>query len=203
MTRIAIILGSTRPGRRGENVARWVADVATRYAADTDTTFEVIDLADHDLPVLDERVPAIMGDYHGAHTRRWAETIAPFDGFVFVTPEYNHSVPAALKNAIDYLFAEWSDKAAGFVSYGLHGGTRAVEHLRLILGELKVADVRTQVVLPMHTDFQITDPLEPGEFVPGPHQEPTLRLMLDEVVEWAEALSRLRAAKARLEEASA
>ncbi|GAA1269963.1 hypothetical protein GCM10009609_36280 [Pseudonocardia aurantiaca] len=114
---------------------------------------------------------------------------------MFVTPEYNHSVPAALKNAIDYLFAEWNDKAAGFVSYGVHGGTRSVEHLRLALGEVKVADVRTQVALSLFTDFEITDPTEQGVFRPGPHQEETLGELLDEVVAWSRALAPLRSAR--------
>jgi len=195
MTHIAIIVGSTRPRRRGDLVGRWVAEVAHRHVVERgeDATFEIVDLADYMLPLLDEPLPAIFGDYRGAHTTRWAQCIGSFDGFVFVTPEYNHSVPAALKNAIDYLFAEWNDKAAGFVSYGLHGGTRAVEHLRLALAELKVADVRTQVALSMHTDFEITDPTERGAFSPGPHQEPTLTQMLDEVVDWSRALAPLRA----------
>ncbi|MGA8117667.1 MAG: NAD(P)H-dependent oxidoreductase, partial [Actinocatenispora sp.] len=112
--------------------------------------------------------------------------------FVFVTPEYNHSMPGALKNAIDFLYAEWSNKAAGFVSFGLHGGTRAVEHLRLVLAEVKVADVRTQVVLSLFADFEIDDMSQPGTFTPGPRQEATLTRMLDEVVAWSGALRPLR-----------
>ncbi|MER5422578.1 NADPH-dependent FMN reductase [Streptosporangium roseum] len=145
MIRIAVIVGSTRPGRRGEAVARWVAEVAGRHAAVTagEATVEVVDLAEYGLPLLDEPVPAAFGQYRNAHTVRWAATIDSFDGFVFVTPEYNHSVPAALKNAIDFLYAEWNDKAAGFVGYGIQGGIRAVEHLRLTLAEVKIAGVQT------------------------------------------------------------
>ncbi|MDQ3628512.1 MAG: NAD(P)H-dependent oxidoreductase [Actinomycetota bacterium] len=194
MTRIGIVLGSTRPGRGGEMVARWVEDVARRHAHD-DTTFEVVDLADHSLPLLDEPLPAIFSDYRAPHTRRWADTIGSFDGFVFVTPEYNHSVPAAL-NAIDFLFAEWSDKEAGFVSYGFDGGTRAVEHLRLVLAELQVAGVRTQVALSLRTEFELDDPIEPGVFSPGPHQEPNLTRMLEEILDWSRALAPLRASDA-------
>jgi NAD(P)H-dependent FMN reductase len=195
MIRIAVIVGSTRPGRRGEAVARWVKKLADQHvtAVSGDVTFELVDLADYRLPMLDEASPAMLGQYAGVHTVRWAETIRSFDGFVFVTPEYNHSAPAALKNALDYLFAEWNDKAAGFVSYGVHGGTRAVEHLRLTLGELKVADVRSQVALSMFTDFEITDPTEPGLFRPGSHHERTLHELLDEVVAWSQALAPLRA----------
>ncbi|REE96422.1 NADPH-dependent FMN reductase [Thermomonospora umbrina] len=196
MIRIAIVTGSTRPRRRTAVVARWVAEVAGRHPAVAagEAAFEVVDLAEYGLSVLDEPVPALFGDYRNPHTHRWAETIASFDGFVFVTPEYNHSAPAALKNAIDFLFAEWNDKAAGFVSHGVHGGTRAVEHLRLIMTELRVANVRSQVALSVFTDFEITDPTEPGVLTPGPHQEPTLNELLDEVVTWSRVLKPLRTA---------
>ena len=198
MTRIAVIVGSTRPGRRAEVVARWVKDVADRHPAvvSGDAAVELLDLAEYDLPLLDEPAPAIFGQYDNAHTVRWSETIKGFDGFVFVTPEYNHSIPASLKNAIDYLFAEWNDKAAGFVSYGVHGGTRAVEHLRQVLGEVKVADVRAQVALSMYHDFEITDPTLPGTFAPGEHQEPTLLDVLDDLIAWSSALADVRAANA-------
>ncbi|WP_344439026.1 NADPH-dependent FMN reductase, partial [Actinomadura bangladeshensis] len=99
-----------------------------------------------------------------------------FDAFVFVTPEYNHSFPAALKNALDYLHAEWQHKAAGFVGYGTSGGIRAVEQLRQIMGELKVPDVPTQVALSMFTDFTFTGPvgpIEPGTCTPAPHHADT------------------------------
>ncbi|GLW11242.1 FMN reductase [Microtetraspora sp. NBRC 13810] len=193
MTRIAIVIGSTRPRRRGAAVARWAAGVADRHAGG-EVAFEIVDLAEYGLPLLDEPVPALFGEYQHAHTARWAETIGSFDGFVFVTPEYNHGVPAAMKNAIDFLFAEWHDKAAGFIGYGVHGGTRAVEHLRLTMAELKVATVRGQVALSLFTDFEITDPTQPGLFTPGEHQEPALTEMLDEVVAWSRALAPLRAA---------
>ncbi|MDX6240594.1 MAG: hypothetical protein QOG10_5414, partial [Kribbellaceae bacterium] len=114
-----------------------------------------------------------------------------FDGFVFVTPEYNHSTSGALKNAIDFLFAEWNNKAAGFVSYGAVGGARAVEHLRLVMGELKVADVRAQVALSLHTDF-----INFSEFNPGAHQTDALTAVLDEVVSWSGALATVRTAAA-------
>ncbi|MFI7611046.1 NADPH-dependent FMN reductase [Nonomuraea terrae] len=195
MIRIAVVIGSTRPRRRSAVAARWVGEVAARHHAVTagEATFEIVDLAEYGLSVLDEPVPALFGDYHHAHTHRWAQTISSFDGFVFVTPEYNHSAPAALKNAVDFLFAEWNNKAAGFVSHGVHGGVRAVEHLRQIMTELQVANVRTQVALSAFTDFEITDPAEPGTIAPGPHQEPTLNELLDEVIAWSGALKKLRA----------
>jgi NAD(P)H-dependent FMN reductase len=202
MTRIAIIAGSTRPRRRAGMVARWVAEVARRLQPGGEgTTFEVVDLAGYALPLLDEPAPAAIGEYANPHTREWARTIASYDEFIFVTPEYNHSTPAALKNAVDYLFAEWNDKAAGFVSYGLHGGIRAVEHLRLTLAEVKVACVRTQVALSLFSDFDITDMTQPGVLAPGRHQEPTLDRMIGELVAWARALAPLRDPAGSLTEA--
>ena len=188
--RIAIITGSTRPGRRADQVAYWVHRLATDHAPNAE--FTLVDLADQGLPLLDEPMPAAIGDYQNPHTRAWAATVDSFDGFVFVTPEYNHSMPAVLKNAVDFLFTEWNDKAAGFVSYGLHGGVRAVEHLRGTLAEVKVACVRTQVVLSLFTDFTITDMSEPGTFTPAEHHPDLVARMVDEVIAWAGALRTLR-----------
>jgi NAD(P)H-dependent FMN reductase len=184
MTRIAVILGSTRPGRRGEQVASWVMDHARRRP---DAEFELVDLLDHPLPHLDEPLPPMMGQYQNAHTQDWAATIGQFDGFVFVTPEYNHSTSGVLKNAIDFLYAEWNNKAMGVVSYGSVGGTRAAEHLRLIAGELQMADVRTNVALSAFTDFENFTKL-----APGPHQAQALDTLFGEVIAWSEALAPLR-----------
>ena len=128
-----------------------------------------------------------MGQYSKPHTKTWAAKINSFDAFVFVTPEYNHGTCAALKNAIDFLFKEWNDKAAGFVGYGGSGGVRAVESLRLIMGELKVADVRAQVQLSMFTDFENF-----SVFKPGPTKEKSVNDMLDEVIVWGTALKNVR-----------
>jgi len=184
MTRIGIILGSTRPGRRGEVVAKWVLEVASKRG---DADFELIDLADYPLPHLDEPMPPSMGQYQNQHTKDWAATISRFDGFIFVTPEYNHSTSGVLKNAIDYLYAEWNNKALGVVSYGAVGGARAAEHLRLIAGELQMADVRTNVALSMFADFRNFTNFEPGE-----HQSLALDVLLGEVIAWSEALAPLR-----------
>ncbi len=116
--------------------------------------------------------------------------IASFDGFIFVTPEYNHATSGALKNALDYLYNEWNDKAAGFVGYGGNGGTRAVENLRLIMGELKVADVRTQVALSLFNDFENFKELKPAQ-----HQEKTVNEVIDQVIAWSGALKTLRTDK--------
>ncbi|ANJ12032.1 MULTISPECIES: NADPH-dependent FMN reductase [Streptomyces] len=185
MTKIGIILGSTRPGRNGEAVARWVLDVASKRG---DAEYELVDLLDYKLPHLDEALPPSMGQYSQPHTQEWARKIASFDGFVMVTPEYNHSTSGVLKNAIDYLFAEWNNKAVGFVSYGAMGGARAVEHLRLVAGELQMADVRAQVGLSLFHDFENFSVLKPGD-----HQVDALGAVLDQVLAWSGALAPLRA----------
>ncbi|WP_027945979.1 NADPH-dependent FMN reductase [Amycolatopsis taiwanensis] len=189
--RLAVVVGSTRPGRRALKVAEWVRDRAAAQLRER-AEIAVFDLAELKLPLLDEPMPAAIGEYRNAHTKRWAQLVDSCDGFVFVTPEYNHSMPAALKNAVDFLFAEWNDKAAGFVSYGLNGGTRAVEHLRLTLAEVKVACVRSQVSLGLFTDFDIPDMSEPGTLAPAGHHDGVLERMLDELVDWSAALRPLR-----------
>lgn len=184
MLKVAIITGSTRPGRKSEAVARWVYGIAAKRS---DASFEVVDIAAFDLPLLDEAVPPSMNQYAKPHTKAWAAKIATFDAFVFVTPEYNHATSGALKNAIDFLFREWNDKAAGFVGYGSVGGARAVEHLRLVMGEIKVADVRAQVALSLYTDFENFSTLKPG-----PQQEAAVNAMLDDLVPWGQALQTMR-----------
>lgn len=182
--KIAIILGSTRPGRNGEAVAKWAYEIAAQRG---DAEFELVDIADFKLPHLDEAIPASMGQYANDHTRAWAEKVASFDGYLFVTPEYNHSTSGALKNAIDFVYGEWNNKAAGFVSYGSVGGTRAVEHLRLIMSELQVATVRAQVALSLATDFE-----NYSTFTPGDHQKAALGTTLDQLVSWTKALRTVR-----------
>jgi NAD(P)H-dependent FMN reductase len=184
MIKIAIILGSTRPGRNGEAVAKWVHEVAYER---TDAEFELVDIKDFNLPLLDEPMPPIMGQYSKPHTKAWAAKIGSFDAYVFVTPEYNHGTSGALKNAIDFLFAEWNNKAAGFVSYGGASGARAVEQLRLNLAEVQMATVRNQVLLSMYTDFENF-----SVFKPGPTKEQSLNEMLDQLIAWGSALKTLR-----------
>jgi NAD(P)H-dependent FMN reductase len=183
LTKIAIILGSTRPGRNGEAVAKWVLEKAS---ARTDATYELVDLADYPLPHLDEAMPPSLGQYANDHTKQWASKIDEFDGYIFVTPEYNHSTSGVLKNAIDYLYSEWNNKAAGFVSYGSVGGTRAVEHLRLVAAELKMATVRSQVALSLFTDFENF-----STFKPGPQHDAGVEALFEQVEEWAGVLAPL------------
>ncbi len=182
--RIAIIIGSTRPGRVGEAVAQWVHDIAS---ARSDAGYELVDLKDFNLPLLDEPVPPSRGQYSKEHTKAWAAKVASFDGFVFVTPEYNHGIPAALKNAIDFLYKEWNNKAAGFVGYGGAGGARAVEGLRLVMGEMQIADVRQQVMLSLATDFE-----NYTKFKPAASQAQAVGAMLDQLAAWATAMRGVR-----------
>jgi NAD(P)H-dependent FMN reductase len=184
MIKIAIIIGSTRPGRVGEAVGRWAFQIAGQRK---DAEFELVDLKDFSLPLLDEPMPPSMRKYSKPHTKVWAEKIGSFDAFVFVTPEYNHATSGALKNAIDFLYCEWNNKVAGFVSYGGAGGTRAVENMRLIMGELQVADVRSQVMLSLVTDFE-----NYTIFKPDPRHEKSVNEMLDQVIAWGGALKILR-----------
>jgi NAD(P)H-dependent FMN reductase len=187
MIRVAIITGSTRPGRNNEAVARWVYGIAKRRK---NAELELVDIADYHLPLLDEPVPPSMGQYQHEHTKAWAAKIASFDAYVFVTPEYNHGISGALKNAIDYLYKEWNNKAAGFVSYGSAGGARAVEHLRLVMAELMIADVRAQVMLSLFTDFE-----QFSKFTPDPRHEKALETVLDQVIAWGAALQGVRSGR--------
>ena len=184
MTKIAIITGTTRPGRNNTAVAQWVLEQASQR---TDAQFELVDIADYNLPVLDEAMPAGYQQYANAHTKAWSAKIAEFDGYIFVTPEYNHSITGSLKNAIDYLSAEWNNKAAGFVSYGSMGGVRAVEHLRNIASELQLAHVRNQVMFSLFTDFENF-----SEFKPTEQNASTLAPMLDQLVPWTRAMQSVR-----------
>lgn len=197
MTRIAIITGSTRTYRRGKAVADWALETA-RQIAPEGVEVELVDLADFDLPVLDEPASGAWGIYAHEHTKRWSEAIASYDGYVFVTPEYNHGVPGPLKNAIDFLYSEWNHKAAGFVSYGVNGGVRAVEQLRQIAAELKLADVSAQVALNTFTDFDyhgidITEPTVTGRFAPAERHVGDLASLLEDVALWSRALAPVRA----------
>jgi len=184
MLRIAIIIGSTRPGRNGEAVGKWAYDIARKR---DDAEFELVDIADFNLPLFDEPIQPIFGQYIHDHTRTWSRKIASFDGYVFVTPEYNHGTCAALKNAIDFLYQEWTNKAAGFIAYGSTMGARAVENLRLVMAELQVATVRVQVGLSLFTDFENFSVFKPDEM-----QKKYVNDMLDQVIAWSGALLPLR-----------
>ncbi|WP_121611041.1 NADPH-dependent FMN reductase [Mesobacillus foraminis] len=176
--KIGIILGSTRQGRVSPKVGEWVKGIADQRG---DADYEIVDIADYQLPFLgttDGTEPGIAA---------WNEKLASLDGFVFIVQEYNHSITGALKNAIDFAREAWYNKAAGIVSYGSTGGARAAEHLRGILGEVKVADVRTHPTLSLFTDFE-----NMTEFKPADLHLTNVNAMLDEVNDWSKALKTLR-----------
>lgn len=175
---IGIILGSTREGRLSPQVGNWVKQLAD---ARGDANYTIIDIAEYKLPLLGEN----GNDASGA--AGWSEAVAKQDGFVFITQEYNHSITGSLKNALDYLREEWNNKAAGIVSYGSVGGARAAEHLRGILGELMVADVRVHPALSLFTDFE-----NGAELKAAPVQADSVNQMLDQVIPWATALKTIR-----------
>ena len=175
---IGIILGSTREGRLSPQVGEWVKGLADKRG---DANYTIIDIADYKLPLLGEN----GGDASGA--AGWSEAIAAQDGFVFIAQEYNHSITGSLKNALDYLRIEWNNKSAGIVSYGSVGGARAAEHLRGILGELSVADVRVHPALSLFTDFE-----NGAELKAAPVQADSVNQMLDQVIPWAAALKTVR-----------
>lgn len=178
MLKIGVILGSTREGRLSPQVGEWVKAVAEKRR---DAEYEIIDIANFKLPLLGE--PG--GDTSGV--AEWSQSVAACDGFIFIVGEYNHSITGALKNALDYLRVEWNNKAAGIVSYGSVGGARAAEHLRGILGELLVADVRVHPALSLFTDFENGTVFKPKDV-----QADSVNQMLDQLVPWATALKTIR-----------
>lgn len=181
--KIAVIIGSTRPGRKGAVVADWVlARAAGRPAAE-------YELVDYPLPHLDEPLGAKAGPdgYSKDHTKAWAAKIDGYDGYVLVSPEYNHSTSGVLKNAIDYLYTEWNNKAAGLVSYGGVGGARAIEHLRGVLSELQVAHVQQQISFSLFTDFEKFTTFTPAEM----HSD-AVEVLFDQLEKWAAAMRAIR-----------
>lgn len=181
--KIAVVLGSTRPGRKGKAVADWVVE----QAQGRDASYTLVDLADYPLPLYDETNHPMMGQYEKEHTKAWSQTVAAYDGYIFVTPEYNHSTSGVLKNALDYLQLEWHNKAAALVGYGAVGGTRAMEHLRAILSELQVAHVRQSLAFNLFTDFENF-----STFKPAQTHDAYAKTLFDQLEAWAAALKPLR-----------
>ena len=183
---IQIIVGTTRPNRVGLNVAKWFKDIADSR---NDMTFELLDLADINLPLFDEPHSPSMNNYEHDHTKQWSKVIARADGYVFVTGEYNHSIPASLKNAIDYLYHEWNHKAVSFVSYGGMGGVRAVEHLIGVANELKMVSVRERVQIIEVWSALDENGVPKTEYIKG---DPST--LLDELSWWTAATMHARGA---------
>jgi NAD(P)H-dependent FMN reductase len=151
--KIGIIIGSVRDDRKGDDVGSWVNQHA--QSRNTDTTYELIDLRQFDLPVLTSAtVPgAAKRQYDDERVTRWSQTIDACDGFILVTPEYNHGIPGGFKNAFDVIYPEWVKKAVAFVSYGAASGFRVVEVWRLVVGNADMYDIRAQVAFSTFTDF--------------------------------------------------
>ncbi|WP_010096498.1 NADPH-dependent FMN reductase [Ornithinibacillus scapharcae] len=184
MLKIGIVLGSVREGRNGEAVANWMLNFA-KNRNDEGVEYELVDLANYDLAMLGSKASQTE-EAQGA-AKAWSEKMASYDGYIFVTPEYNHAIGGALKNALDYLNPEVNNKAAGFVGYGSLGGTRAHENLRLILGELQVADVRTAVTFSLMADFENFSVFKPADY----HAD-NANTMLDQVIAWSRVLKTVR-----------
>ena len=158
-------------------MAKWVYEIAQKRS---DAEFELVDIKDFDLPLLDEPVSPSMGQYTHEHTKTWSAKIASFDAFVFVTPEYNHGTSVHSRTPSIFCSGEWNDKAAGFVGYGGAGGVRAVEHLRLVMAEVQIATVRNQVFLSIFTDFENYSIFKPA----AQHEKSVNYSMLDQVIAW-------------------
>lgn len=184
--RIAVVIGSTRPCRKGEAVGRWVHEQAQGR---DEVDYEIVDLKTFDLPLLSE--PTVPGAanrrYEVPQTRAWSQTIDRYDGFVWVTPEYNHGVPAAMKNALDVLYPEWNFKGFGIVSYGADGGTRATEQWRGIIANVMGTVVWHQVALYEYLDWD-----GDGAFTPLERRPKELSTLLALLERTTRAVSVLR-----------
>ena len=184
---LRIIIGSTRPGRVGPAVAAWITQRAEEHGG---FDVQVTDLAELNLPIFNEPNHPRLRQYTHEHTKEWSALIEGSDAFVFVTPEYNYAFNAAVKNAIDYLYAEWHHKPAGIVSYGgVAAGTRATQMLKQVLTALKIMPVPEAVNIPFVREFLD----EGGRFKPNEAMEASATAMLDELLRWTESLRSLRA----------
>lgn len=183
LLRIGIVLGSTRTGRFADRPAEWLLKIAELRG---DATYELVDLRDYPLPFFDEPKSPLREPAKNEVAVHWARKVGELDAFIFVTSEYNHSIPASLKNAIDYVYPEWNRKPAGFVAYGNAGGARAVEQLRQILVEVQIAPIRSAVHV-MRGEF-IEMLLHGKTFEDFPHLAQAADLMLDDLIWWTRTL---------------
>lgn len=185
MSRLLVVIASTRPGRIGPVIAKWFVDRAAEHGG---FDVEVADLAELDLPLFDEPNHPRLGQYVHEHTKKWAALVDGADAFVFVTPEYNYTFTAPLKNAIDYLHNEWRYKPVGFVSYGgLSGGLRAVQSLKPVVTTLNMFPLAVSVALPFAPNSIVEGELRPNELAEG-----SAKQMLDELLKVEAALKQLR-----------
>lgn len=188
--RIGIILGSTREGRFGDKPARWIGDIAGRR---TDLSFELIDLRDYALPFFEEQMSPVYAAPRNPVAQRWAAKLAGLDGFIVVTPEYNHGPSAVLKNALDYAYKEFNRKPVGFVGYGGVGAARSIEHLRMVAVELQMAPVRAAVHIGMVEFLGVWQ--QGKSFDDFPHLEQSAMALLEDLGWWAHVLKAGREAE--------
>jgi NAD(P)H-dependent FMN reductase len=181
--RIGIVVGSTRAGRFADRPAEWLMRIAVKY---DDVAFELVDLRDYPLPFFDEPKSPLREPSKHEVAVRWAQRVASLDAFVFVNGEYNHGIPASLKNALDYLYAEWNRKPAAFVSYGNAGGARGIEQLRLNVVELQMAPLRFAVHIGRPEFMELL--LNNKTFADVPHLDQAANAMLDDLIWWARTL---------------
>lgn len=188
MPHLQVFTVSTRDGRQGPSVAAWLLEQARSHGG-----FEVeeVDLAQVNLPLLDEPAHPRLAQYEHEHTKAWSATVSRADAFVFVTPEYDYAAPAALVNALQYLVREWAYKPVGFCSYGgVSGGTRGVQMTKQIVTTLKMMPMSEAVAIPFFAQH-INN--ETGTFDPGEVQARAAQVMLTELLRWTEAMRMLRA----------
>lgn len=183
--RIAVIVASVRPNRIGRFIGDWVLSVASGVEG---AEFELVDLMDHNLPNFDSDGPPAAVPVTNPEALAFAEIVGGFDGFIIVTPEYNHTLPGSLKNAIDWVWKEWHHKSAGFVGYGVVGAARAIETLRCIAGQVYLADVSPSVNLLTSRDIDRTE----GRVGDDPRLAKSVETVAREVVRWGSALKELR-----------
>lgn len=182
--KIMVVLGSTRPGRKGEKIAEWFMKIASQSE---DIIFNLVDVKDLGLPLLDEPVPAAAGKYEHEHTKNWAKQVGEHDGFIFVTPEYNFGMPAALKNALDFVGKEWAIKPIAFVGYGSVGAARAVQQFRSSVIDLNMVPINAQVAINLFDQLD-----ENGEFVPTENNDKRAKSLIEKMKWWSEGLTAMR-----------
>lgn len=186
MPKLLVVIASTRPGRVGLPIGLWATEAARQHGG---FDVEVVDLAELELPILDEPGHPRMGKYTHQHTLEWSKSVESADAFLFVTPEYNYGPPPSLINAVSYLYWEWAYKAVGFVSYGgIGAGLRGVQVIKQIVTTLRVMPLSDGVAIPF-----VAQHVRDGVFTPNPIMEATLPFHLDELLRWTDALEPLRA----------
>lgn len=186
MIKLKVITASTRPGRKGPAISQWILDILKQYDS---IQIEHLDLKEINLPFLDEPHHPRLRKYTKEHTIKWSQTIDDADAFIFVTPEYNYGMPATLKNALDFLFAEWAYKPVGIVSYGgLSAGTRSAQMLKQVITTLKMMPLTESIAIPFFTKYINED----EKFISDEALDKSANVLIAELIKWTNALKTLR-----------